>query len=99
METVAPITVILALAFLSESLTEYFLSDLMAATGWGRPLLKYAAAVVGVGLAFAYGVDALESFLAISPHLPYLGQFLTGLLLGRGANYIHDFYSGYVAKK
>lgn len=99
MEALAPFGVVLALAFLCESLTEYFFSDLMALIGLDSRHLRYVAALVGVGLALLYGLDALRDFLGLSPRLPHLGEVLTGLILGRGANYVHDFYGNYVKSK
>ncbi|MBI2906545.1 MAG: hypothetical protein HYX92_02685 [Chloroflexi bacterium] len=96
MEALAPLGVVLALAFLCESLTEYFFSDLLAAAGMDKRYLRYIAAAVGMALALTYGLDAIDRFLGISPRVPHLGEALTGLVLGRGANYVHDFYGNYV---
>ena len=99
MEALAPFGVVLALAFLCESLTEYFFSDLIAVLGLDNRCLRYIAAAVGVGLALIYGLDAIKDFMGISPRLPHLGEALTGLILGRGANFVHDFYGNYVARE
>ncbi|MBI4301757.1 MAG: hypothetical protein HY664_04040 [Chloroflexi bacterium] len=91
MEGLTPLGLILALAFLAESLTEYLFADLLVSIKVDTKYLKYVAALVGVALALAYGLDAIQEFFAVSPGLPHLGQVLTGLILGRGANYTHDF--------
>jgi hypothetical protein len=96
MEALTPFTVVLALAFLCESLTEYFFSDVLTALRLDTKYLRYIAALVGVGLALLYDLDALRDFLGVSPRLGYLGEVLTGLILGRGANYVHDLYSTYI---
>ncbi|MFH1485665.1 MAG: hypothetical protein ABIH46_06315 [Chloroflexota bacterium] len=96
MEALAPFGVVLAFAFLCESLTEYFFSDLLEVVGLDCRYLRYVAALVGVGLALVYGLDAIKDFLGINPRLPHLGEVLTGLILGRGANYVHDFYGNYI---
>ena len=96
MEALTPFTVVLALAFLCESLTEYFFSDVLIALRLDTKYLRYIAAVVGVGLALLYGLDALRDFLGVSPRLAHLGEVLTGLILGRGANYVHDLYTRYI---
>ncbi len=96
MEVVTPLTAALALAFLCESFTEYFFSDVLVALNIDTKYLRYIAAVVGVGLALTYGLDAINGLLGISPRLPHLGEVLTGLVLGRGANYVHDFYGKFV---
>ena len=97
MEVLTPFGIILTLAFLCESLTEYFFSDVLVAVGLNTKYLRYIAALVGVGLATLYGLDALRDFLGISPRLAYLGEVLTGLILGRGANFVHDLYSTYIS--
>ena len=56
------------------------------------------ASVVGVILCLAYNLDALAD-LGLGSRLPYVGQILTGIILGRGANYVHDFYSKFTQKR
>lgn len=79
---VAKAATYLFFGFLVESLVEYFLSE------WIGKWLKYASAVVGVALALAYQLDLVEALTELS--FPYVGCILTGLVLGRGANYIND---------
>jgi hypothetical protein len=87
----------LVLAFMAESLVEYFL-------GWAFDLwksqseivkkaepLKYVAAIVGLALAFAYRVDLIAWALKTQPEPAWVGIALTGMALGRGANFMHDF--------
>ena len=55
-----------------------------------KPLwLRYIACLVGVGLAIAFRADlfAAVGLAAISPWIAYV---LTGILAGRGSNYVHD---------
>ena len=87
---------VLALAFLCEKLTEYFFSNVLLALRLDTKYLRYIAALIGIGLALLYGLDALRDFLGVSPRLAHLGEVLTGLILGRGANFVHDLYSTYV---
>ena len=87
------LTGIVALAFLAESLTEYLFGDLLS--GPRARYLKYIACLVGIGLALLYRLDALGPLLGLSPRWAYPGQALTGVLLGRGANFVHDIYSRY----
>lgn len=96
MEALAPFAAVFALAFLCESLTEYFFAEPLEGLGIDTKYLRYVAAVVGVGLALLYGLDALRDFLGLNARIFPLGEVLTGLILGRGANYVHDFYSNYV---
>ena len=98
MESLAPLGAILALAFLAEGLTEYFFSGLLTAKGIDTKYLRYIAALIGVALSLTYSLDILEDLLGISAGIPVLGKVLTGLILGRGSNFVHDFYSSYVKK-
>jgi len=74
------------LAFLAESLTEYFLTDTPA-----DRYKKYVAPLVGVLLAFNFSLDLFTEFLRLESAIPYVGVILTGILLGRGSNWVHDF--------
>lgn len=90
------LVLILALAALAEGLVEYFLSPwlklLPAMLAAEAP--KYVAAAVGILLAVCYQADLLAVFgyEAIDPRV---GVLLTGILLGRGSNFIHDFVKTY----
>lgn len=84
---------VLGLAFLAESLTEYFFADFL--TGPRARYLKYISCLVGIGLAMLYQIDIMGPLLGLTPRWALPGQALTGVLLGRGANYIHDIYSRY----
>jgi hypothetical protein len=55
--------------------------------------VKLMRALVGISLCLIYGLDAISPLLQMSPKLSPLGQVLSGLALGRGANYVHDLYT------
>jgi len=76
------LTTYLFFGFLVESLVEYFLSE------WIGEWTKYASAVVGVVLSCAYRLDLVAALTGLS--IPIAGCVLTGLVIGRGANYIND---------
>jgi hypothetical protein len=81
------LTAIIALAWLTEALTEYI------GTNWLSSQYKpFLAMLVGVGLALAYNAD-LMALLGFQSDLPYVGEVLTGLLASRGANYLNDVLS------
>ena len=101
--TLAKLAAIFVLAFTAESMTEYLarpfvkLADKVAGNGNGQRVLpewalRYAAALVGVLLAFGFAVDVFALFGLAAVH-PAVGIFLTGLVLGRGANYLNDLVS------
>lgn len=50
---------------------------------------RVGALVIGVGVAVAGGLDACAA-VGIPMAVPYLGSVLTGVLLSRGANFMHD---------
>ncbi len=98
MEIIGTIGVILLLAFLVESLTEYLFGAAMEHIPALKPFswtLMYIAAAVGVGGAFVYGFDLLAlagKFFEVNVQSGPFGIAMTGLAIGRGANYIHDIF-------
>lgn len=76
-----------ALAVIIEALIENF------AQGVAPKYKVWITAAVGVALCVAYGADVL-AFLGYVSNFPYvggyIGQVLTGFLIGRGSNYIND---------
>lgn len=96
--------VILLLAFLVESLVEYFAGQLFAHVPALKPfawLLMYIAALVGVLGAFVYRFDLLyllAQFADVPLQSSSFGVVLTGLAIGRGANYIHDIVTRFFTK-
>jgi hypothetical protein len=100
----AVLAVVLFLAFLVESLVEYLLGAIIANVHALEPykwLTIYVAAIVGIVGAFTYGFDLLSllgQYLGITITITIFGKILTGLAIGRGANYIHDIVSRYFVK-
>lgn len=88
----------LILAFLVEALLEYVLGI------WWKPLedgtrkkvVLAVGLVIGIGLSIGYKLDligAAASSLGITLQAPpWLGQILTGAIIGRGSTYLHDFW-------
>lgn len=98
--TLAVLAGIFVLAFLAETLTEYFARPFLrpeTLPGNGHKprhvipawSLRYIAACVGVALAIAYRADALALF-GLEAWSPWIGYVVTGLIIGRGANYLND---------
>lgn len=77
---------IFVLAILIEGITEYFISD----PNKKQPWLKYAAAGLGIIVSVAYKVDLLAA-LGVTSAVPLIGELLTGLVIGRGSNYLNEF--------
>jgi hypothetical protein len=105
----AILAVIFLLAFLVESLVEYFVGQLFDRLPALQPykwLLMYVAAAVGVGGAFLFGFDLLYllgNYLGAEwPALAspsWYGMALTGLAISRGANYLHDLVGKYFSRE
>jgi len=100
MTPIAPFLAILFLAFLAEGLTEYLARPVIQgltnpdpeppAEPYTKPLwLRYVALTVGVGLAMAFRADLFAAIGLAAIH-PWLAYVLTGILVGRGSNYVHD---------
>lgn len=91
-----PIFAVFALAFLAESLTEYLFAGPLSAARLPGDLIRYVAVVVGVVLAWAYDLDITRDVLGLTPRPAEMGVILSGVVLGRGASYVHDFYQSYL---
>ena len=93
------------LAFLAESMTTYFFADILgvlaarfkwiAAVEW----LRYVAGIVGIGLAISYKLDLPGAYFDMTTTNPMVGWILTGLVIGRGANFVHDLANRYIWNK
>ncbi|HSR31214.1 MAG TPA: hypothetical protein VLY63_11670 [Anaerolineae bacterium] len=109
-ESISAVTGILVLATLVESLVEFLVRPLVKpyvekpaaakqeqdSVDWRSLLLRYVAAIVGVVLCVIYNVDLLEMVGLVSP-VPWVGPIITGFVIGRGANFVHDFASRWIA--
>jgi hypothetical protein len=60
-------------------------------------LMRYSAATLGVLLCLAYQADLLVLANLHAPR-PWIGFVITGILLGRGANFVHDFTARWFAR-
>lgn len=103
---------ILVLAAATEALVEYLVAPWLKpdrpdqpqthqpepVTDWRAMALRYVAALVGVVLCLAYHADLLLLANLQSP-LPWIGPLVTGLLIGRGANFINDFAGRYLVSQ
>lgn len=50
---------------------------------------RIGALAIGLLLAIGTGLD-LMAMVGVPLHIPYVGMALTGLLISRGANFVHD---------
>lgn len=87
MDSWQPIAGIVILSILIEAITEYLLPTFPAHLKWTK---AYLSALFAVVVCFFYGAD-LPAALGL-PAVPYIGPILTGLILGRGANFLSVLY-------
>lgn len=80
-------TEILVLAGISEAVWEHLK---MVFTEGKFNINRLGAILIGVLLCLATGANFLE-VIGLPTKIDYIGQILTGLLISRGANFIHDF--------
>lgn len=55
-----------------------------------RPEIRYISLALGVVMAFLYQIDILAS-VGVGSVWPLVGYITTGLIIGRGSNYVNDF--------
>lgn len=53
---------------------------------------KIGALVVSILICILVNID-LFSILGLTMSLPYVGSVLTGILMSRGANFVHDLFN------
>lgn len=57
--------------------------------------IPYLAAALGLGVAFGFSLDLITPLLAqfdIVPAVGWMGEVVTGLLIGGGSNLLHDLW-------
>lgn len=79
---------ILFLATFVEGLVTY----LFAKEGQTQPILKYVALAIGVVLAVAYQIDIL-AMVGLYSAIPLVSFIVSGIVIGRGSNYVNDAVS------
>lgn len=55
-----------------------------------QPFIMYIALGLGVAVCIAYKIDILAQ-LGVSSGVPFVGEAISGLIVGRGSNYANDF--------
>ncbi len=83
-----PLTVALFLAVVANRLVEALIVPIYDRQKWDRFTLLYVAWIVGVVLVFASGANLFSAYLPD----PLLGQLLTAIVAGGGANFIADLF-------
>lgn len=85
------ITVVIALAIITEAIIEYAKTIMkMAEDGEKKTAITQCAAIVlCVSLAFAFNANMFDA-VGINVNA-IVGTLVTGVIASRGSNYIHDF--------
>jgi hypothetical protein len=107
-QTVATFGGIFLLAAVVEALTEYLVRPIVkliyVSLSPSRQApetmdaLRYVSAVVGVVLCWAYNMDLL-AMAGLTAQVPFVGVVVTGLLIGRGSNFVNDFVAKYLVRE
>ena len=84
------ITVLIAKLFILAVFTEGFVEYTFAKKDAYQPWLKYVGLTVGVITCVIYNVDLFAAF-GLTTTVPFIGSVFTGLVIGRGSNYLNDF--------
>lgn len=105
-EAAAVVLVTGLFAFLIESMTEYLfgiLVDCFPKLDPGRKALPFIPLFLGVMVMFYYNIDLVAVMVNLLPeqHMENnpIGIVFTGMMVGRGANFIHQLMSTYFPKK
>ena len=85
-------SIVVLFAILVEATIQVFKSGVAEAVRVPAWLWPTASAVVGVAMCVAAGVDALSA-LGVEIKIALIGQTITGLLVSRGASFVHDVWS------
>jgi len=97
---------IFAIAFITEGTAEYLFKWIWEI--WAnryileetkeviKETFKYVPMAVGIFLCFNYNLDIIRDWLGFDARVIEVGIILTGIMIGRGSNYIHDFWNNYI---
>lgn len=85
---------ILFLATLLEGLIAYVFGE---SDGQKRQYIKHIALAFGIIMAVSYKIDIPAMVGLISPY-PFVSAVLSGLVIGRGSNYVNDFVGSFRKK-
>jgi len=101
MELAIKIAVLVLAAAVGEGINEFFFIPWldMAKGKWNEvvrvQLARIWSGLVGVAIAWELGLS-IFALLGVEPLHPIMGYVLTGLLIGRGSNYVHEFINRFV---
>lgn len=62
-----------------------------------KPWIKYIALLAGIGLAIGYQVD-IPAMIGLPVQFVLLNYIVSGIIIGRGSNYVNDVMSFFQKK-
>lgn len=86
------LTTILFLAFIVEAFVEAFVASWWTAAHLDPKALPMVAALFGIIATVGFHVDMFAGFGLVSG-FPMFGQVLTGLVVSRGGDFVHQAYN------
>lgn len=89
---------IIAGALLLATFVEGLVNYLVGKGDTPRSWVKYLALCMGILVCILFRVDIFALAGLVGVH-PYVGYVATGLVIGRGSNYINDFVSVFTRKQ
>jgi hypothetical protein len=105
MDPLAILAILLVIAFLVETLTEFlfapFFDKITALTPfkWTQMYIALIVGVVGAGLYHFDIIFLLGLYLGQPIPVTWYGVMLTGLAIGKGSNYLHDAITKFLQPK
>ena len=102
MDTVKLIAVIVFAAATGEGINEFFFLPWLDGLKdkWNETvvvqIMRLWSGLVGVGIAWELNLNIFALLEADMRH-PLMGNILTGLLIGRGSNYVHELINRFIA--
>jgi hypothetical protein len=78
---------IILLAIVVEGTLTYIFGE--SSDNPSRPWIRYVSLIFGVVVAIAYRVD-IPALAGLASPYPFVGAIVSGLIIGRGSNYVND---------
>jgi len=88
---------ILFLATLVEGLITYLFGEKGPTLYSNRAYLRYVSLALGISLSIAYAVD-IPAMVGLASDFSLVGSIVSGIIIGRGANYVNDII-GFIQTK
>ena len=82
-------------AVLVETLTEYIVMVIPKLPWYVKMIISM---IIGVGLSLVFGFD-LTTYVGLTTQIPYVSLVITGIILSRGSNFLHDLLKRFTAVK